>query len=63
MRRVCASPDGYIGANKLTLGLTQRNYSRNKLDGRDLFQPGQRWQADLSYSFRTGAIITDAVRR
>ena len=56
--RVRIALDGNIGANKLTLGLTWQNYSRDKLDGRDLFQPGQRWRADLSYSFRTGAIAT-----
>jgi hypothetical protein len=56
--RVRLALDGNIGANKLTVGLTWQNYSRDKLDGRDLFQPGQRWRADAAYSFRTGAAAT-----
>ena len=56
--RIRLAFDGNIGANKLTVGITWQNYSRDKLDGRDLFQPGQRWRADVAYSFRTGAAAT-----
>lgn len=44
--------DHNIGNSKLTLGLTFQNYSEDKVDGRNLFAPGNRWRADVTYSFR-----------
>jgi hypothetical protein len=56
--RIRLALDGTVAGNKLTAGITYQNYTRDKLDGRDLFQPGQRWRADVTYSFRTGAAAT-----
>jgi hypothetical protein len=53
--RVRLGLDRNIGNNKLTGGITFQNYSQDKVDNRDLFQPGNRWRGDLAYSFRTGA--------
>lgn len=47
--------DTNLGSSKLTGGVTYQNYARDELNGRDLFQPGPRWRADLALSFRTGA--------
>ena len=52
--RVRLALDRDIGDNKITGGLTFQNYSEDKVDGRELFQAGNRWRGDLSYSFRTG---------
>jgi len=46
--------DTDIGTSKLTGGLTWQNYAANQVDGRNLFQPGQRFRGDLAYSFRAG---------
>lgn len=53
--RVRVAFDKDLGANKLTAGVTFQNYSDDKLDGRNLFAPGNRWRTDLAYSFRTSA--------
>lgn len=50
--------DRNIGANKLTAGVTFQNYSDDKVDGRNLFAPGNRWRADVTYSFRTSPTST-----
>jgi hypothetical protein len=56
--RVRAAIDQDIGNSKLTLGGTFQNYSDDRLDGRDLFAPGNRWRADVTYSFRAGTNST-----
>ncbi len=53
--RVRLGLDRNIGSNKLTGGVTFQNYSEDRVEGRDLFQPGNRWRGDVAYSFRTGA--------
>ncbi len=53
--RVRLGLDRNIGSNKLTGGVTFQNYSEDRLQGRDLFQPGNRWRGDIAYSFRTSA--------
>ncbi|MEO5511570.1 MAG: hypothetical protein ABIS27_13145 [Longimicrobiales bacterium] len=53
--RVRFGLDRNIAGNKLTGGVTFQNYSQDQVQGRDLFQPGNRWRGDLAYSFRTGA--------
>jgi hypothetical protein len=47
--------DQNIGDSKLTVGATFQNYSDDRVDGRDLFAPGNRWRGDIAFSFRTGA--------
>lgn len=56
--RVRVALDRNFGTSKLTLGGTFQNYTDDRVDGRDLFAPGNRWRADLSYSFRSGATST-----
>lgn len=56
--RVRLALDQNIGTSKLTLGGTFQNYSDDRLDGRDLFAPGNRWRGDLTYSFRAGTNST-----
>jgi hypothetical protein len=46
--------DRTIGNNKLTAGVTFQNYTQDKIEGRNLFQSGNRWRGDATYSFRTG---------
>ena len=47
--------DRNVGASgKFTAGFTLQNYSADKLDRRDLFQSGNRWRGDVTYSFRAG---------
>lgn len=45
--------DRNVRGNKLTGGITFQNYTQDRVDNRDLFQPGNRWRGDLAYSFRT----------
>lgn len=47
--------DRTIRGNKLTAGVTFQNYTQDKIAGRNLFQSGNRWRGDATYSFRTGA--------
>lgn len=56
--RVRLALDRNIGANKFTAGVTFQNYSDDKVDGRNLFAPGNRWRADVTYSFRTSPTST-----
>jgi hypothetical protein len=57
--RVRVALDQNVGANnKLTLGVTFQNYAEDKVDGRNLFAPGNRIRGDLAYSFRTGPAST-----
>lgn len=56
--RVRLALDQNVGANKLTLGLTFQNYSDDKVDGQNLFAPGNRWRADATYSFRASSTAT-----
>ena len=51
--RIRLGLDRNIGGNKLTGGITFQNYSEDRVDNRDLFQPGNRWRGDIAYSFRT----------
>jgi len=66
--RVRFGVDRNIGASKLTAGLTYQNFARDELDGKDLFQAGNRWRGDMTFSFRTGpgsswtAYVTDVYR-
>jgi hypothetical protein len=66
--RVRVAVDQNIGDNKLTLGVTFQNYSDDKVDGRNLFAPGNRFRGDVSYAFRTSptstwtVFLTDVVR-
>lgn len=53
--RVRVGLDRNVAGNRLTGGVTYQNFSHDRMDGRDLFQPGGRWRGDVSYSFRTGA--------
>jgi len=53
--RLRVAIDQNIGDSKLTLGATFQNYSDDRVDGRDLFAPGNRWRGDIAFSFRTGA--------
>ena len=53
--RVRLALDTNLGGSKLTGGVTFQNYTKDKLDGRDLFQAGARWRGDLALSFRTGS--------
>jgi hypothetical protein len=53
--RVRVAFDRNIGSNKLTGGVTFQNYAQDRVSGRDLFQPGNRWRGDVAYAFRTGA--------
>jgi hypothetical protein len=46
--------DRTIGGSKLTAGVTFQNYTQDKIAGRNLFQSGNRWRGDMTYSFRTG---------
>lgn len=50
--------DQNLGNSKLTLGLTFQNYRDDRLDGRNLFAPGNRWRGDVAYSFRGGVNST-----
>jgi hypothetical protein len=52
--RIRLGLDRNIGGNKLSGGVTFQNYTQDRVDNRDLFQPGNRWRGDLAYSFRTG---------
>lgn len=57
--RIRAALDQNVGANnKLTLGVTFQNYAEDKVDGRNLFAPGNRIRGDLSYSFRASNTST-----
>lgn len=47
--------DRDVAGNKLTAGITWQNFAKDQLDGRDLFQAGNRWRGDVTYSFRTGS--------
>jgi hypothetical protein len=47
-----------IGSSKLTAGVTYQNYTKDELDGQDLFQPGSRLRGDVAFSFRTGGAAT-----
>jgi hypothetical protein len=66
--RVRVGLDRNIGRNKLTAGVTFQNFTTDRVDGQDLFQPGGRWRGDVTYSFRTGpsatwtAFVTDVWR-
>jgi hypothetical protein len=66
--RLRVGVDRNIGRNKLTAGVTYQNFARDRIDGRDLFQPGSRLRGDVTYSFRTGpgatwtAFLTDVWR-
>jgi len=66
--RVRLALDRNLGANKLTAGVTFQNFSQDQLDGRNLFQAGNRWRGDLTDSFRTSrtavwtAYLTDVWR-
>jgi hypothetical protein len=57
--RVRVALDQNVGVNnKLTLGVTFQNYAEDKVDGRNLFAPGNRIRGDLAYSFRTSPTST-----
>jgi hypothetical protein len=53
--RVRLGLDRNIGSSKLTGGFTFQNYSQDRVQGVDLFQPGNRYRGDIAYSFRTSA--------
>jgi hypothetical protein len=53
--RLRVAIDQNIGDSKLTIGATFQNYSDDRVDGRDLFAPGNRLRGDIAFSFRTGA--------
>ena len=42
-------------AGKLSAGVTVQNFAEDQVDGRNLFQAGNRMMADLSYGFRLGS--------
>lgn len=53
--RVRLGLDRNVGeTGKLNLGATFQNYSEDRLDGRNLFQAGNRLMFDGSYAFRAG---------
>jgi hypothetical protein len=52
--RIRLGLDRNIGNSKLSGGITFQNYTQDRVDNRDLFQPGNRWRGDVAYSFRTG---------
>jgi hypothetical protein len=56
--RIRVGLDRNIGRNKLTAGITFQNFARDRIDGRDLFQPGSRLRGDVTYSFRTSPAAT-----
>lgn len=57
--RLRVALDQNVGTNnKLTLGVTFQNYAEDKVDGRNLFAPGNRIRGDLAYSFRTSPTST-----
>ena len=57
--RVRVALDQNVGVNnQLTLGVTFQNYAEDKVDGRNLFAPGNRIRGDLAYSFRTSPTST-----
>ena len=57
--RVRLALDQNVGdGNKLTVGLTFQNYSDDKVDGRNLFAPGNRFRGDVAYAFRAGPSST-----
>jgi hypothetical protein len=56
--RIRVGLDRNLGSNKLTAGVTFQNFSTDRVDGQDLFQPGGRWRGDVTYSFRTGPYAT-----
>lgn len=56
--RIRVGVDRNIGSNKLTAGVTYQNFQPDRLDGRNLFQAGNRWRGDVTYSFRTGTAAT-----
>ena len=56
--RVRLAFDRNLRGNRLTLGAAFQRYSKDELDGRNLFQSGNRYRADATYSFRTGASAT-----
>lgn len=66
--RVRVGADRNIGSSKLTAGITYQNFARDELDGRDLFQAGNRLRGDVTFSFRSGpgatwtAYVTDVWR-
>jgi len=47
--------DRNVLGNKLTAGITWQNFASDAVDGQDLFQAGNRWRGDVTYSFRTGS--------
>jgi hypothetical protein len=51
--RIRAGIDQNIGRNRLTAGVTYQNFATDRVDGRELFQPGGRWRGDVAYAFRT----------
>lgn len=50
--------DRIVAGNKLTAGVSFQRFSTDQLDRRDLFQAGNRWRGDVTYSFRTGRAAT-----
>ena len=50
--------DRTVAGNKLTAGVSLQRFSTDQLEDRDLFQAGNRWRGDVTYSFRTGRAAT-----
>lgn len=46
--------DRTFGQNKLTVGFTFQSYAQDQVDGRNLFQSGNRLRSDMTYAFRSG---------
>lgn len=55
--RVRAAVDRTVGGGKVTLGATFQEFTVDEVDGKNLFQSGNRWRADAAYAFRTGPQI------
>ncbi len=54
--RLRAALDRNVGeASRLTLGATVQNFAEDEVDGRNLFQAGNRFRVDLGLNFRLGA--------
>lgn len=54
--RVRLGLDRNVGAaGKLSLGFTLQDFAEDQLDGRNLFQAGNRYMVDGSYAFRLGS--------
>lgn len=56
--RLRVAVDRTVAGNKLTAGFSLQRFSTDQLDQRDLFQAGNRWRGDVTYSFRTGRAAT-----